>query len=160
MRHFILITVLIFFGINICGADELKKINLDNDSIITPKIQFDSKMKIEGKGSIKVITRWPTTICLGEFSDIEIENAVLEYHAKIKSQLKGEVYLEMWVTAKKGQFFSRGLDSKISGNSDWKTIQTPFIFKKGESPDKVTLNVVINGIGTIWIDDVKLLKRD
>jgi len=31
-------------------------------------------------------------------------------------------------------------------------------FQKGQRPDKVTLNLVINGKGTVWIDDVVLSK--
>jgi hypothetical protein len=30
------------------------------------------------------------------------------------------------------------------------------MFKKGQKPDKITLNLVINGNGTVWIDDVVL----
>jgi hypothetical protein len=37
-------------------------------------------------------------------------------------------------------------------------VETPFFLKRGEKPDNVKLNVVINGTGTVWIDDVKLLK--
>ena len=47
----------------------------------------------------------------------------------------------------------------MKDKSDWKTVQTPFIFQKGQKPDKVTLNVVINGIGTVWVDDVVLSKE-
>jgi hypothetical protein len=28
----------------------------------------------------------------------------------------------------------------------------------GENPDNVKLNFVVNGTGTIWIDDIRLLK--
>jgi hypothetical protein len=38
------------------------------------------------------------------------------------------------------------------------TLQIPFFLKKGEKPDYVKLNIVINGTGTVWIDDVRLLK--
>jgi hypothetical protein len=47
----------------------------------------------------------------------------------------------------------------VKDKSDWKTVQTPFIFQKGQKPDKATLNVVINGIGTVWVDDVVLSKE-
>jgi hypothetical protein len=32
------------------------------------------------------------------------------------------------------------------------------LHEKGKNPDKVTLNLVINGKGTVWIDDVTLSK--
>jgi hypothetical protein len=47
----------------------------------------------------------------------------------------------------------------VSQKTDWKTIQTPFMFQKGQKPEKVTLNLIINGKGTVWIDDVVLSKE-
>ena len=58
----------------------------------------------------------------------------------------------------KGEFFSRGLQSPLTGTTDWTTEETAFFLKKGENPDNVKLNLVINGSGTAWIDDVRLLK--
>ena len=58
----------------------------------------------------------------------------------------------------KGEFFSRGLQSPLTGTTNWTTEETPFLLKKGEKPDLVKLNLVINGKGTAWIDDVLLLK--
>ena len=64
----------------------------------------------------------------------------------------------MWTHVGGGQYFSRGLNDPIQGTSDWKTLQTPFLFQKGQNPDKITLNIVINGRGTVWVDDVVLSK--
>ncbi len=58
----------------------------------------------------------------------------------------------------KGEFFSRGLQNPISGTTGWVTEETPFFLKKGENPDNVKLNLVINGTGTVWIQDIKLIK--
>ena len=58
-----------------------------------------------------------------------------------------------------GNYFSKGMNNPIRGKSDWKTIQTPFIFQKGQRPDKLTLNVIINGKGTLWIDDIVLSQE-
>jgi hypothetical protein len=44
------------------------------------------------------------------------------------------------------------------GTNNWSTIETPFFLKKGEKPDNVKLNLVVNGKGTAWIDDIVLLK--
>ena len=51
------------------------------------------------------------------------------------------------------------MESVVSGTTDWKTLQTPFFLKEGQRATKVTLNIVINGKGTVWVDDVKLLKE-
>ena len=140
-------------------AQELKKLNLDDASAIGTTIQTDTQVKAEGKGSIKITTRWPTTICLGEVSSLDIENAKLVYKAKVKSDLDGTAFLEMWAHVGGGQYFSKGMNDVVTQKTDWKTIQTPFLFQKGQRPDKVTLNLVINGRGTVWIVDIVLSKE-
>jgi hypothetical protein len=90
---------------------------------------------------------------------LDIAGAKLVYKAKVKSDLEGTAFLEMWVHVGGGQYFSRGMDNVVKQKSDWKIIQTPFLFQKGQKPDKVTLNVVINGKGTVWVDDIVLSKE-
>lgn len=145
--------------INPAMAQELKKLGLDDAASIGLQIQNDASIKVEGKGSLKISTWWPTTVCLGEVSGLNIENAKLIYKAKVKTDLQGSAHLEMWVSVGGGHYFSKGLNDQVKDKSDWKTVQTPFIFQKGQKPDKVTLNVVINGIGTVWVDDIILSKE-
>jgi hypothetical protein len=140
-------------------GEELKRLSLDDATGLGMAIQPDAGVKAEGKGSIKIMTQWPTVVCLGEVSGLNIENARLVYSAKVKSDLDGTAFLEMWVTVAGGQYFSKGTNDVVSQKTDWKTIQTPFMFEKGQKPDKVTLNLVINGKGTVWIDDIILSKE-
>ncbi|HXZ38624.1 MAG TPA: hypothetical protein VEL68_21520 [Thermodesulfobacteriota bacterium] len=142
-------------------AQELKRISLDDASNLGLQIQSDSTVKVEGKASIKITTKWPTTVCLAEVPGPDIENAMLVYKAKVKSDLQGQgtAFLEMWAHVGGGQYFSRGMNDVVQGKSDWKTIQTPFMFQKGQKPTKVTLNIVINGPGTVWVDNIVLSKE-
>jgi hypothetical protein len=102
----------------------------------------------------------PTVVRLFEIDDINVENATLIYRAKLKTvNVDGKVYLEMWCHFPgKGEFFSRGLATPLTGTTDWTTEETPFFLKKGEKPDYVKLNLVIDGTGTVWIDAVSLLR--
>jgi hypothetical protein len=146
----------------VCGptlADDLKKLNLDDASTIGLRIETDLSVKVEGRGSVRITTQWPTTVCLGEVAGLDIDNARLMYTAKVKSDLDGVAFLEMWAHVGGGQFFSRGMDSTVTGKTGWKSIQTPFLLQKGQKLNKVTLNLVINGKGTVWIDDVVLSKE-
>ncbi len=59
----------------------------------------------------------------------------------------------------KGEFFSRGLDSPLSGTNNWVNVEIPFLLKAGENPDNVKLNIVGEGTGTVWVDDIRLVKR-
>lgn len=150
--------VLVLF-VTALPAQELKKLSLDDTSTVSPKIERDSNVKSEGKSSIKITTTWPTMVTLGEVAGPDIENATLVYKAKVKTELDGVAYLEMWARVGGGQYFSRGVNDAVKGKSDWKAIQTPFMFQKGQKPEKVTLNLVINGRGTVWIDEVTLSRQ-
>ena len=112
-------------------AEDLKKLNLDDASTIGTTIQTDTQVKAEGKGSIKITTQWPTTICLGEITELNIEDAKLVYKAKVKSDLEGTAFLEMWAHIGDGQYFSRGMNDTVQQKTDWKVTQTPFLFQKG-----------------------------
>ena len=153
----------VLFGVLALGgpafAQELKRLSLDDVSALGLQIQSDAVVKAEGKASVKITTRWPTTVCLGEVTGLDVENAKLVYRAKVRSELEGTALLEMWVHVAGGQYFSRGLNDVIQGKSDWKSLQTPFMLQKGQKPSKVTLNLVINGIGTVWVDDIVLSKE-
>ena len=82
------------------------------------------------------------------------------YQARLRTEdVQGQVYLEMWCHfPDKGEFFSRSVDTPLTGSTEWTTEETPFSLKKGENPDFVKLNLVFDGTGTVWIDDIRLLK--
>lgn len=131
------------------------------DNVITKSgVQIDSKVSSDGKGSLLITATKPTVVRLFEIRDIDVENATLIYRAKIKTEnVVGKAYLEMWCHFPgKGEFFSRGLTTPLTGTTDWTTEETPFFLKKGEKPDYVKLNLVIDGTGMAWIDDISLLR--
>lgn len=133
----------------------------DLQGIITQSdVEFDRQISSDGDGSLRINATQPTVVRLFEVGDVDIENARLIYQAKLRTErVNGQVYLEMWCHfAGKGEFFSRGLQTPLSGTTDWTTEETPFFLKKGENPDNIKLNLVINGTGTAWIDDIRLLK--
>jgi len=123
-------------------------------------IGVDKEITSDGNGSLRITANQPSTIRLYETGDINVENARLTYQAKVRTEgIQGKVYLEMWCQfTGKGEFFSRNMSTPLSGTTDWSTVETPFFLKKGENPDNVKLNLVIEGNGTVWIDDVHLFK--
>lgn len=124
-------------------------------------IELDSRMKSEGEGSLKISLTEPSVIRLFETGDIDLEEAALVYQAKLRTEpIRGRAYLEMWCHFEgKGEFFSRGLDSPLSGTNNWTSVEIPFFLKAGENPDNVKLNLVGEGTGTVWIDDIRLVRR-
>ena len=153
------IALVLAFAALVAQAEDLQKLSLDDASSTSPRIEVDTKVKAEGRGSLRITTLWPTTVLLGEVTGPDIEDAKLVYSAKVKTELDGIAFLEMWAHLGGRQYFSKGMNHAVSGKEDWKTIHTPFIFQKGQKPDKITLNLVIKGTGTVWIDDVVLSKE-
>lgn len=123
-------------------------------------VENDTEITSDGNGSLRLTAQGPTTFRLYDTGDIDIEDARLIYQAKLRTEdVDGRVYLEMWCHfAGRGEFFSRALHAPLSGSVGWIAQETPFFLKKGENPDNVTLNLVIDGKGTAWIDDIKLVK--
>ncbi len=166
MRNFVLGICVAFILVGCSKAPqevvELKRFPIDSlEGIMTQSgVQFDKEVSSDGKGSLKIIATEPTVVRLFELGDIDIENARLIYQAKVRTEgVEGQVFLEMWCHFPgKGEFFSRGLQTPLTGTTNWATEETPFFLKKGENPDNVKLNLVINGKGTAWIDDIRVLK--
>ena len=158
MKNLLTIVIILALISGVAMAEDLRKLSLEDAASIGTTIQTDSEVKTEGQSSVRITTKHPTTVCLGEIIGLDVENARLLYTAKVKSDLDGVAFLEMWAHVGGGQYFSRGMTDPIKGKSDWMSIQTPFMFQKGQNPDLVILNLVINGKGTVWIDDIVLSK--
>jgi hypothetical protein len=141
---------------------EVKHYPIENlEGLITrTDIVIDKDITSDGNGSLRLTTSQPTTIRLYETGDIDVENATLIYQAKVRTKdIQGKVYLEMWCQfSGKGEFFSRDLSSPLTGTTDWSSEETRFFLKKGENPDNVKINLVVEGVGTVWIDDVHLFR--
>jgi len=141
---------------------ELRQFALDGtEGLITQSgVALDKQISSDGNGSLRIEATEPTTVRLFETGDVDIENARLIYRAKVRTEnVEGQVYLEMWCHFPgKGEFFSKGLLAPLTGTTAWTTAETPFFLKKGENPDNVRLNLVIDGKGTVWIDEIRLLK--
>jgi len=153
-----------FSGTEYKAADVtiLKQFPMDNmDGIVTQSgIHIDEQISSDGNGSLRIEATKPTTVRLFETGDIDIENARLIYQARVRTEdVEGRVYLEMWCHfAGVGDAFSRGLATPLTGTTEWTTEEIPFFLKKGENPDNVKLNLVVNGSGTVWVDNIRLLS--
>lgn len=143
------------------GAGELIRLPLDQPPAHRTEVSLDQTVKTEGRASLKVTTPGPASVCLAEVQGPDIDNALLIYRAKVKSQgLVGSAFLEMWVyLPDSGPFFGRGLHKAITGDSDWQDLEAIFQFRQGQRPSRITLNINISGAGTVWVDDIRLIKQ-
>ena len=142
---------------------ELKHFPLDSLEGVraTSGVNFDPKVSTDGKGSLRVDANQAMTVPLFEVTEVSIENATLLYQASLQAQsLDGKAFLEMWVRIPgKGEFFSRGSDRPVTGTMSWMTAVTPFFLEAGQKPDLIRLNLVVQGRGRVWIDDVHLMGQ-
>jgi len=122
-------------------------------------VSFDSVVSYDGQGSIKITATDSTVVNLFNISDPDIENTRLLYRARIKSEnVIGQAYLEMWCAFPgKGEYFTRDLLTPITGSRDWMEEEVAFVLEKGQKPSSIRLNVVFEGSGIVWIDDIRLL---
>jgi hypothetical protein len=141
---------------------ELRRFALDNtEGLITQSgIRIDKAISSDGNGSLRIDATEPMTVRLFETGDVDIEYARLIYQAKLRTEdVRGQVYLEMWCHfPEEGLFFSKGMMRPLTGTTDWTTVETPFFLKQAQNPDDIKLNLVVGGKGTVWIDDIRLLK--
>jgi hypothetical protein len=123
-------------------------------------VELDPQVTSDGNGSIKIVADRPTTVRLFEVGGIRPDDTRLVYRARLRTEgVEGQVYLEMWCRFPgSGEFFSRALHAPISGSTEWVSQETPFFLEKGQSPDLIKLNLVIDGTGTVWVDEVKLAR--
>jgi hypothetical protein len=150
------IAVLILAGaLASCSCDSLEGL------ISRVGVTIDGRVKKEGQGALKIVVSEPAVVRLFETGNVNIEDAALVYQAKVRTEdIQGRVYLEMWCHFQgKGEFFSRGLDTSLSGTTKWTLLETSFFLKSGENPDNVKLNIVCEGSGTAWVDDIRMVKR-
>ena len=50
----------------------------------------------------------------------------------------------------------RHVEQPVTGSTDWTSQQTPFRLEAGQNPENLRLNLVIDGSGVVWIDDLEV----
>lgn len=122
-------------------------------------IEFDPDISFDNNGSIKIIADAPVIVRLFEIEDLNIHDMTLIYKAYVRTRgLKGNVFLEMRVTFHDRIRLARGLKSMIRTDKNFTEIDTIFFLKKNHFAESISLNLVIEGRGTVWIDDLRLYK--
>ena len=166
MKRILKITSIAILSINLSSCTNSKElkhypVNDMNGVIGSNEAIIDLENSFDGQGALFIKSSEPKTVKLYETADIDIEKAVVTYQAQLKAKgLQGRAYLEIYCQFNdKGEFFSRSLKNTISGNSDWVEIQTKFFLKQGQNPDNIKLNLVIEGAGKVWIDDIHLTAQ-
>jgi hypothetical protein len=131
------------------------------DGVITRSgVEFDPKTTSDGNGSLRLSSKGYTAFRLFEIEDPDVEGTKLLYRARIRTQnVEGRVYLEMWCRFPgRGEFFSRALETSITGTTEWTSQETPFVLEDGQNPSNIKLNLIVEGPGAVWVDEIVLAK--
>ncbi len=133
------------------GSGVIRSFSATDDPITQDGISVDD-------GGWKIVATTPGTVQLFEIPDPNLADGPFFFRAKLRTNnLVGRAYLEMRNRIpNQSEFFSKGLQSALSGTNDWAEYEIPFFLKNGDQPDLVKLNVTIEGTGTVWIKDLEL----
>jgi hypothetical protein len=125
----------------------------------TEPILAGGDLAVDGDGWV-VDSKENQTLRLFEVAGLELEQCLLTYRAQMKTEaLAGRAFLEMWCRLPgRGEFFSKGVQQAVSGTTDWAWHEVPFRLSKGQAPDLIKLNLVVEGQGRVWLKAVELLK--
>jgi hypothetical protein len=138
------------------------KLNSLDGVLATTNVSLDSTISNDSIASLKIEAPSSMNVSLFEFvvGDLKIDDSKLIYRAALRSEkLSGRVYQLMSVHFPDGmQSFSRGFDQALIGTVPWVTQDIYFTLDKGKKPDRIKLGLVIEGTGTVWVDDVRILK--
>jgi hypothetical protein len=82
------------------------------------------------------------------------------------TDVAGSGYLEMWSDfANGGRYFSRTLASEgpmatLTGSSDWRDVELPFYLQGATGPERLDVNLVLSGSGTVDVGSLELVRLD
>ena len=157
-----------FLFISIVGCGKKKpliynfQVNSLNRVISKFNLKLDDEVSYDGLGSIRVDSKDTTTAYIFVLYDIPVKRAKLTWEAYCKSEdLKGKAFLEMGVQISKK--YRKELESYLHqskdflrGTTNWQKIKVEFLVLENLKVDVVQLNLIIEGEGTVWIDQVRL----
>jgi len=121
-------------------------------------VQLDKSVSSDGDGSILIATQEPVTVRFFE-GKLPGENCKYTYKVKLKTEkLNGDAYLTMDVNYPSGgsQNVRQDVQQYLSDTNDW-TPSEITISAPNQKPASVVLNVVVDGDGKVWVDDLHLI---
>ncbi len=163
----LLLSIISINGYNSLAQEESELIfSISNvEEIITQSgVEIDRDISSDGNGSLLINTKEPITVELLEVDDKDFGNQRLTYKAQMRSEnlqateeMRGISYLELIAKFPDGQkLISRGPRVPLSGTTEWRPVETILYLDKGNSPERVKLNLIVEGEGKVWVDSVIL----
>jgi hypothetical protein len=128
-------------------------------------VAFDADVSSDGNGSLRIDAREPTFVNLYQVwpeQDVDLSFRQLVYEAKVRTEdAQGDVFLVMQaeITSGPGAMPVVGRERAIQGTRDWTTLEIAAGNPGGTHLMGSTLQLHVDGPGTVWIDDIRLINR-
>jgi len=130
------------------------------DELLGGEVQPDGTLKIENGDGQK------TTVAIAELKEPGVTAFRYAITGKVKYEnVEAESFVEMWnYFPNGGSYFSRTLSTggptaSIKGTSDWRGLSLPFFSdERAGAPDRLELNLVLGGRGTVYLSPVQLVQ--
>jgi hypothetical protein len=105
----------------------------------------------------------PTSTTVLEVDSPEVPSHRYVLRGRIRYEgVEGAGFVEMLsVFPGRGTFFTRTLGevgplARLSGSGDWRDLELPFLSEPGQLPEKLVVNVVLPGKGTVYLTPLML----
>ncbi len=142
---------------------------LSEGELVTDERQPQSVLKVSGSDE-PVAPGVPLVINVAEIVPPTIETQAYVISGQVRYRdVEGIGYLEMWSYFPDGtNSFTRTLGTggtmgRITRTSDWRAFHLPFSLgnnSDAQRPNKLVINVVLPGKGTVWLSDFALSEID
>lgn len=128
---------------------------------------IDENVTSDGNGSLVVEAASPVSVALYKVDGAGFGHVRAAYKAMLRTEgltaegdSKGIAYLEMKVRYPGGEeLVSRGPAVPPTGTTGWTHAEAVIYSDKGVAPESVSLALVVDGKGKVWIDDVMLVTQ-
>lgn len=128
-------------------------------------VEFDPVVSSDGNGSLRVDAEKSTLVDVyqvwGE-EDVDLSFRQLVYQAKVRTEdASGPVFLAMQaqITSGPDEMPVVGRERAITGTNDWTVLEVVAGNPGGTHFLGSRLQLQVDGPGTVWIDDIRLINR-
>jgi len=121
----------------------------------------------ESEDALLVNSQAKTEVKLFDIDGSGLGDKKLTYSARMRTQdltatedTRGIAYLQMTVLFPDGEeLVARGPRVPLSGTTDWRSADTVLYVDNGGDPQSINLDLIVDGAGKVWVQDVKLSNR-
>jgi len=140
---------------------EIDAFNCDTaDRFLSPDAAtLEKSGAAEGAACFKFVVEQPSTVPLFE---VKFPGDAAKFTIRFKMRVKdflGDAYGLMAVNyASGGKQEIKNYDKALGATSDWVPMELSWTVQKGQKVDSLVLSAALSGTGTVWIDDVHVIR--